>query len=317
MKRRHCARGTALLLALVLLALVATLAAAMIGRQQRALAVESAERARAQSAWILSGALDWARLVLRADARSGKVDDLGEPWAVPLAEARLSTFLAADREAPDADEGPEAFLSGVVRDLQARLNLQNVVDLEGKPDPEQIFALQRLCLILGLGDDVALRIASGLAAAVREDDPDAPLLPTRFAQLRWLGLDEATLARLQPYATLLPQHTAINVNTAPREVLAAVIPGLDLGGAERLVQRRARAPYKTPDEFRAELPPGLPELPASALDTGSKYFEVIGRLRLDERVFEERSIVERSPERGGEVVAILRERRSIPPGTLP
>ena len=41
-------RGTALLLALIILALVATLAAAMVSRQQRALAVEAAERARSQ-----------------------------------------------------------------------------------------------------------------------------------------------------------------------------------------------------------------------------------------------------------------------------
>lgn len=311
-------RGTALLLALMMLALVATLAAAMVNRQQRALAVEAAERARAQSAWVLSGALDWARLVLREDARSGKVDDLGEPWAVPLAEARLSTFLAADRESPAADDGPEAFLSGLVRDLQARFNVQNVIDGEGKPDPAQILALQRLCLVLGLGDDVALRIAGGLAAAVQEENTDAaPLLPTRFSQLRWLGVDESALARLQPYATLLPQRTAVNVNTAPREVLAAVIPGLDLGGAERLVQRRARAPFKTLAQLTAELPPDLPPPAEGSLDVGSRYFEVIGRLRLDERVFEERSIVERSADRGGEVVAILRERRSIPPGTLP
>jgi general secretion pathway protein K len=310
--------GTALLLALMMLALVATLAAAMVNRQQRALAVESAERARSQSAWVLSGALDWARLILRDDARSGKVDDLGEPWAVPLAEARLSTFLAADRESPDADEGPEAFLSGVVRDLQARLNVQNVIDGEGKPDAAQIQALQRLCLVLGLDDDVALRIAVGLAAATREEDTDtAPLLPTRFSQLRWLGVDETALARLQPYATLLPQRTAVNVNTAPREVLAAVIPGLDLGGAERLVQRRARAPFKSVAELSAELPPDLPPPSEGSLDVGSRYFEVVGRLRLDERIFEERSIVERSGDRGGEVVAILRERRSIPPGSLP
>jgi general secretion pathway protein K len=303
-------RGTALLLALMM--------PAMVNRQQRALAVEAAERARAQSAWVLSGALDWARLVLREDARSGKVDDLGEPWAVPLAEARLSTFLAADRESPTADDGPEAFLSGLVRDLQARFNVQNVIDGEGKPDPAQILALQRLCLVLGLGDDVALRIAGGLAAAVQEENTDAaPLLPTRFSQLRWLGVDESALTRLQPYATLLPQRTAVNVNTAPREVLAAVIPGLDLGGAERLVQRRARAPFKTLAQLTAELPPDLPPPPDGSLDVGSRYFEVIGRLRLDERIFEERSIVERSADRGGEVVAILRERRSIPPGTLP
>lgn len=310
-------RGTALLLALVILALVTTLAAAMVTRQQRALAVESAERARSQSAWVLSGALDWARLILREDAREGQVDDLGEPWAVPLAEARLSTFLAADRDNNAAsEEGPEAFLSGAVQDLQARMNLQNVVGDTGEPDPKGVAALRRLCLVLGLPDEVAQRIAGGMLAALREDDPEAPLLPTRFAQLRWFGIDDATLARLEPYATLLPQRTAVNINTAPREVLAAAIPGLDLGSAERIVQRRARTPYKNPQELVPELGPGL-EGTLDELAVGSRYFQVIGRLRLDGRVFEERSIVERSGDRGGDVVVILRERRSLPPEALP
>ena len=78
-------RGAALLLAMLILALVATTAAGMAWHQQRAIEVESAERARAQAAWILNGALDWARLILREDARSGGADHLGEPWAVPLA----------------------------------------------------------------------------------------------------------------------------------------------------------------------------------------------------------------------------------------
>ena len=78
-------RGAALLLAMLILTLVATLAAGMVWQQWRAVQVEAAERARAQSAWILSGALDWARLILREDARtSSGVDHLGEPWACLL-----------------------------------------------------------------------------------------------------------------------------------------------------------------------------------------------------------------------------------------
>ena len=82
----------------------------MVWQQWRAVQVEAAERARVQSAWILTGALDWARLILREDARSRPADRLDEPWAVPLAEARLSTFLAADKD--NTDDAPEAFLSG-------------------------------------------------------------------------------------------------------------------------------------------------------------------------------------------------------------
>jgi general secretion pathway protein K len=92
-------RGAALLLAMTLLALVASLAAGMVWQQWRAVQVESAERSRGQSTWILAGALDWSRFFLREDVRSGTVDHAGEPWATPLAEARLSSFLAADREA--------------------------------------------------------------------------------------------------------------------------------------------------------------------------------------------------------------------------
>ena len=98
-RRRHRAmpaRGAALLVAMVLLTVVATLAAGMVWQQWKGVQVEAAERSRVQTAWILMGALDWARLILREDARSGRATSLNEPWATPLAEARLSTFLAVD-----------------------------------------------------------------------------------------------------------------------------------------------------------------------------------------------------------------------------
>ena len=113
---RRSQRGAALLTAMIIVTLVATLAASMVWQQWRAVQVEGAERARAQSAWILAGALDWARLILKEDRRSGAnpVDHLGEPWAVPLAEARLSTFLAVDQS--NTDDAPDAFLSGLITD---------------------------------------------------------------------------------------------------------------------------------------------------------------------------------------------------------
>jgi len=95
---RHSAqRGAAILTAMLTVALVATLASAMLWQQWRQTEVEAAQRARVQSQWVLTGALDWARLILREDARQGGSDNLTEPWAVPLAPARLSTFLSAQQ----------------------------------------------------------------------------------------------------------------------------------------------------------------------------------------------------------------------------
>ena len=126
---RHRLRqtGAALLAAMLTVALVAAFAAAALWQQWRAVEIEAAERARLQSAWILTGALDWARLILREDARSGGADHLAEPWAVPLQEARLSTFLAADRNNTTDNDADQTFLSGQIIDLQSLLNVNNLV----------------------------------------------------------------------------------------------------------------------------------------------------------------------------------------------
>ena len=129
---RHRAHGAALLAAMLTVTLVATFAAAAMWQQWRAVEVETAERGRVQSAWILIGALDWSRLILREDGRSGGADHLAEPWAIPLQEARLSTFLAADKNVTQVDDAStdttEAFLSGQITDLQGRLNITNLAE---------------------------------------------------------------------------------------------------------------------------------------------------------------------------------------------
>lgn len=300
-------RGAALLTAMIIVTLVATLASAMIWQQWRAVQIEAAERSRAQSAWILAGALDWARLILREDARTGGADHLGEPWAVPLAEARLSTFLAADRDR--TDDAPEAFLAGSIADAQARYNLRNLLDGQNRVVPVELDTLRRLCESLQIEPGVADRIAAGLAAALAAPTTGPPgagaILPRDERQLGWLGIDADTVQRLLPYVALLPGATPLNLNTASREVIAAVVPGLDLASAERLVQARQRNPFRNVGEAQVLLPAGMPPLNTQRVGIASSHFEVRGRLRIAERVLEERSLVQR---RGIEVVALHRER---------
>ena len=115
-------QGAALLMAMVIVTLIATFSASMVWQQWRAVQIEAAERVQSQSQWVLIGALDWARLILKEDRRNGGPDHLGEPWAIPLAEARLSSFLATDKD--NSDDAPEAFLSGGVEDMASRYNLR-------------------------------------------------------------------------------------------------------------------------------------------------------------------------------------------------
>jgi general secretion pathway protein K len=303
---RRPARGAAIVTAMILVALVVTLSAAMVWQQWRAISVETAERARTQATWILAGALDWARLILREDARSGRPTALTEPWAQPLPETRLASFLADDKSR--VEDAPEAFLSGTIQDAQARYNLLNVVDGEGKPVVAELATLQRLCDLAGLPGGSAERIAAGmaraLAPAATEGDTAAPLLPRSLEQLRWLGLDAAAVARLAPFVVLLPVRTPVNANTAPREVIAAVIPGLDLATAERLVRERQSVPMRNLDAVRRVLG-GTVQIDARRVTTVSAFFEVRGRLRLDDRIVEEQALMQR---RGLEVRTLWRDR---------
>ena len=320
--RHRQQRGAALLLAMLILTLVATLASGMVWQQWRAIQVEGAERARTQSAWILSGALDWARLILREDARTGGADHLGEPWAVPLAEARLSSFLAADRDNNSAAETDEieAFLSGSIVDAQARWNLRKLVNDDPKIAAAQLRVLQRLCEQAGLPGDSAERIATALrkalapsaAIAAGAAADEAAIAPQRLTELAWLGIDADTLRRLEPWVTLLPRtDTRVNVNTAPAEVIAAAVEGMSLGSAQRLLQERQRTPIKDPSAQPARA--YFPADPTNLDGVGgtSRYFIVQGRLRLGDRVLEERSLIER---RQPDIVVLARERINLRDG---
>ncbi len=326
-------RGAAILLAMVTVTLVAAFAVAALWQQWKSVQVETAERARVQSGWVLTGALDWARLILREDLLAGQADHLAEPWAVPLEEARLSTFLSADKDGvadPDA-RALQAFLSGRVTDLQSRMN---VYDLRPLAKPEDSVAVQKsfakLFDLLGLPQAELAALTENLRFAA-DDSADnrnaakAPLLPRRLAHLAWYGLSPASIALLEPFVSVLPpdkirtdaqKPTPINLNTAPEEVLYASIDGLDKAGAKKLVTVREQGFFKNVAAAGDVVPAQKDKMTASGRFTVESYvFEVLGRLRLEGNVVQERSVVLRT-KMGAKVEVLWRERGAFNlPGT--
>jgi general secretion pathway protein K len=313
-------RGAALLLAMLTVTLVAALAAASLWQQWRSVEVEAAERQRVQSAWILTGALDWARLILREDARSGGADHLAEPWAVPLQESRLSTFLAADRNntgGMDSDEQVDAFLSGQITDMQSRLNLMNLVE-NNKLSEVGMAAFGRLFEELKLSPQELTMLGSRLQQALdssqySSDTPNMPLVPRRVEDLGWLGLAPSSVAALRPYVSVLPVHTAVNLNTAPPEVLVASVPNLSMADAQKLVAARASKYFRsTADASTVLNQPGI-SFSESEHGVATRYFEVLGRLRMGSTTVLERSLVQRD---GINVTTVWRERAAADPSGL-
>ena len=316
MNRRRTA-GAALLVAMLTVALVATLASAALWQQWRGVEVEAADRSRVQSTWILTGALDWARLILREDGRSA-TDHLGEPWAVPLQEARLSTFLAADPNNTTAGgTADNVFLSGEITDLQSRLNVTSLVQAASL-QPEQVTSFQRLFDLLGLPQAELSRLVENLrfASDISVDNRSAaraPLLPQRVEQLAWLGLSPATVAALQPYVTVLPEATQVNLNTASAQVIYAAGRNFSLADAQRLVAEREGQHFRKLTDLRPLLPEGA-TFPSGSVALASRFFEVRGRLRMDEVVIEERSLVQRD---GLDVRTLQRERGGFETAAAP
>ena len=302
--------GAALLTAMLTVALVASLAAGALWQQWRSVEIETAERARAQSFWVLTGALDWARLILREDARAGGADHLAEPWAVPLEEARLSTFLASDKSnlSDSENSASQAFLSGSISDLQARLNVFNLVE-SGKVSELALRAFAKLFEQLALPPDELAAMAENLRLALdittSASSSSSSLIPQRVDQLVWLGLSPTSLAILRPFITLLPARTAVNLNTASATVLYASIPSLDMAQAQRLVSSRQTRHFRTLADVTALIGEQKSPLNEAQHSVSSRFFEVRGRLRLDQSIVEEHSVVQRD---GLEVKTLWRDR---------
>ena len=91
------------------------------------------------------------------------------------------------------------------------------------------------------------------------------------------GIDTEVFEKLRPFVTVLPVATAINVNTAPLEILMSLGPALDRATANMIVETRKVRPFRSIAELRA-LPMllGRP-LVAQGLTVASDFF----RLEMD------------------------------------
>lgn len=266
--------GAALLMAMAIMAMAAIAATSMLvalstwSRQAELVADH------VQAAELVSAGDDWTRALLFDDrAASGALDHAGEPWAL-----RLPSIPFENGE-----------LAGRIEDQQGLFNLNNLVR-DGKLDAIKYARFQRLLSILGLPAQLADALADWIDAdgipqpvGGAEDTWYAALAQPYLAANRPLtdldelalvrGFDADARARLAPFVTALPAPTAVNVNTAPAEVLAAVVDGLDLDAARILVARRNGAFYRNNADFVGQLGKDA-TVPERDIRVGSDYFLV-------------------------------------------
>jgi general secretion pathway protein K len=301
-------RGVAVITALLLTTLAVTIVASLFWQQQVQVRSMENQRLHLQTKWILRGALDWARLVLRQDGFDHSTyTALDHVWATPLAETRLDQYIERERV---EGEVFDATLSGSIVDATARYNLRNLAS-ERTVDKEHVVIFKRLLQNLQLDPALAERTASAVAAGQRAvapppqqggTPPPTPAAQNTSAPMEVMQIDDLlaipgytveAVAKLRDFAIVLPEPTPVNVNTAEPPVLAAVLPEYSLAEANALVARRKQLQhFRTMADFNSQLNGKAAPLDHTA-DVKSEYFLVRSRVQLDRAALNAEALINR------------------------
>jgi len=285
-------RGLALIVAMLVAALAAAVAISLATAQAQWTAQVAQRRDQVQAQSIALAGLQWTRQILDA-TRSAPFNHLGEAWALPL-------------PATPVENGS---VEGRIVDAQGMLNVNNLADGNQTVSERQRF--DRLFNALrippatlaamvdwvdsdsieepgGAEDSWYGRMAQpGLAAnmpAVRIDE---------LAAVR--GVNPTVLAAMTRFVTALPDATPLNVNTAPAELLAASIDGVEPAALATLLASRAQQPFQNIGDFRARLPQGASPIgPDSMYTVKSRFFLVSVRARQGDTVAQARALIDRA-----------------------
>lgn len=283
-------QGVAVITALLLTTLAITVVASLFWQQQVQVRAIENQRMQLQKQWVLRGALDWARLILREDGKYSAIDDLSEPWAVPLSETRLDRYVdAASREAAS-----HAVLSGSMQDAQARFNLTRLASA-AQVQAVEVAVFERLLSAMRQNPSLARAAAEQIAASQRPASDNSASRPIRFMQVDDLlavpGFTPSVIAAIRDEVIFLPRPTPLNVNTASASALAARLPPLSMADATAVVARRRNAAFRDLSDFDTRVP-GVEHDPGE-LSVTTGFFLVNGRVSMREALLQVQALVER------------------------
>ena len=121
------------------------------------------------------------------------------------------------------------------------------------------------------------------------------------------GFTPQAVERLREYVIVLPQATRVNVNTAPPELISALVPDLSLGDAAAMVNTRKRAYYRSLEDFKLQPQMGAAQRRTLVeVEVKSSYFLAFSQVKLDRAALDTQSLLYRA-QTGMTTVVWIRE----------
>ncbi len=294
-------RGVAIITAMLIVALAAVIAVALLS--QGNIHVHRTENilVRDQSSFYTVGAERLAALILLADD-DFDVDGATDFWAQPAT--------------PLPFEG--GTITGQISDLQAKFNLNSLLDPNGQalpPSSEHIEFFKNLLSSLSLDPKLLGNVIDWIDADTTPypggGAEDATYMLSdnsyRTANQPLQDISELRLIKgfeadqdsdpyeiLRPFVTALPSSTKINVNTAPKEILKALDPAITNNLVDTFIQDRTESPIQNTTAFLALFPPGSQTPNINGLiDVKSDYFQLETQIDFGERQLQYTSFLKR------------------------
>ncbi len=296
------ARGIAVITVLLALALGVLISSEIITRVYNGMKRSANQFNALQASEYALGGEAWARQRLRVEWDKEKEkgifkDHMHQEWALPA-------------QTLDVEGG---FIEIEIYDLQARFNLNNLIDTNGAVVPKQVHIFARLLGTLAIPTNYADMAARWASYTGVDNAYGTTSLPYRegntyfgsISELRLLrDMDLAAYNRLAPYISAIPilpdvavSAVAININTAPEPILLSM--PTKTPAAERMQQfLNERESDKEGFSDTGKYMSAMGGQVDAVLSTKSSYFEIRVRAQYGERRSYLISVVYRDPATG-------------------
>lgn len=239
-------QGVVIVVALFIVALVATMAYVMMARLERDTRRTQLIVRDTQAEFYAQASVLWAKDLLRSNIEKKKPDALVDVMPATSPENQENGYR----------------IKSTIDDMQSRFNINNVSQAEGMAGFERLLKI----LLPDLKEEQAKEVVRAVAEWVSLGQQGGTnqyylelALPYRAAhrfmqnisELRLVkGVTPAVFQALQPYVIALPVTTPINVQTASAPVLATLSSTFTLDAAKALVALRAQKPFITIEQFK-------------------------------------------------------------------